>query len=216
MDHPLLGADSVMLNSTRTNTLNSADLRRMDPAQLTGPNDPFPDTSLPIGLERSTEFGFGVPKGMTGAEILQGCDETIAQTENRCQPLSQGTVFHNNQPFQQGSNGLLSRLSSPGDACSGIGAADPTFRCNQIESRMTQDEPEFGQRINLSFTIRSLTDSNGNLVAPAAGTYVRSVTEGGVTTTCTGSFTFNGSTQDANGDGRPDGYQLTTGSGHEC
>ncbi|MCI0526787.1 MAG: hypothetical protein L0Y56_04945, partial [Nitrospira sp.] len=64
------------------------------------------------------------------------------------------------------------------------------------------------QVMDLNFVIRSLTDADGNLIGAAEGTFTQSITENGVTKTCSGTFT-------STGDQGP-GFVMTSGPLHEC
>jgi hypothetical protein len=59
-----------------------------------------------------------------------------------------------------------------------------------------------------------LTDAAGNPIE-SQGTYTQTLAEDGVTSTCGGTFTFDGNLADANSDGRPDGLTLNWPA-HQC
>jgi hypothetical protein len=216
-------AQSLTLNLSNQSSVNIATLRGFDPATITGPSDPFPDTSNPfasaaLGACASSQFGCGVPEGSSPGHLFQNCD-TGATTGPPfdpvlCTPLTLSTVNHLGEAFQSLQNGLLSRLSTETSACSGLGPSSSSNRCNEIEYKFSQNVSEKGQVFDMSFSLRSLTDALGNPIG-SEGTYTQTLIEDGVTSTCGGTFTFNGNTADANSDGRPDGLTLI-GPAHQC
>lgn len=223
-----VGADltygqSITLNLSNQSNTNMATLRGFDPSTITSPSDPFPDTSNPFSANgfgecASSQFGCGVPKGSSDAHLFQNCDTGGATmppiTVTACTPLTLSTVNHLGAAFQSLENGLLSRLSTETSSCAGIGPSSPTRRCTEIEYKFSQDVAEKGQVWDMSFSVRSLTDADGNSIG-GTGSYTQTLKEDGVTSTCGGTFTFDGNTADADGDGRPDGLMLN-GPAHQC
>lgn len=220
---PAHGQQNFTLNFSNQANVDMALLRGFDPTTITGPSDPFPDTSnpfppSPFGACTSSQFGCGVPGGSSGMEILENCDTGGARlppfTVTSCTPLTLSRVNELGAAFQALENGLLSRLSTETTACTALGPASPTKRCTEIEYRFSQNIAEKGQAFDMSFSLRSLTDAAGNPIG-SEGTYTQTLAEDGVTSTCGGTFTFDGNTTDANGDGRPDGLTLV-GPAHQC
>jgi hypothetical protein len=215
---------SITLNLSNQANVNMATLRGFDPTIITGPSDPFPDTSNPfapnpLGGCASSQFGCGVPSGSSSVEILQNCDTggttTPPFTVASCTPLTLSRVNELGSAFQTLENGVLSRLSTETTACSGFGPApSPSIRCTEIEYRFSQNVAEKGQAFDMSFSVRSLTDASGSPIE-SRGSYTQTLVEDGVTSTCGGTFTFNGTVTDANGDGRPDGLTLS-GPAQQC
>lgn len=215
---------NITLNFSNQANVNMATLRGFDPMIITGPSDPFPDTSNPFapnpfGGCSSSQFGCGVPSGSSSVEIMQNCDTGGATTPPfavaSCTPLTLSRVNELGNAFQTLENGLLSRLSTETTACSGFGPApSPSIRCTEIEYRFSQNVAEKGQAFDMSFSVRSLTDAAGNPIQ-SQGSYTQTLVEDGVTSTCGGTFTFNGNLVDANGDSRPDGLTLN-GPAHQC
>jgi hypothetical protein len=217
------GQQIITLNLSNQANANMATLRGFDPTIITGPSDPFPDTSNPFapnpfGGCSSSQFGCGVPSGSSGEEILQNCDTAGATTPpfsvTSCTPLTLSRVNELGTAFQTLENGLLSRLSTETTACQAIGPSSLANRCTEIEYRFSQNVAEKGQAFDMSFSLRSLTDAAGNPIE-SRGTYTQTLVEDGVTSTCGGTFSFNGSIADANGDGRPDGLTLN-GPAQQC
>lgn len=219
------GADFLTLNLTSTQSIDHRDLRGFDPSVITSANDPFPDTSRPCCLNGSTMFGNGVPAGNTGNEINQNCsnefgfidihadDEDSAVltdfpglSSSSCNPPITSSVIQNDLVFQTSRNGLLSRRSTATVACNGLGVASLDRRCNEVTFGFLQDVQEQGQVMDITFSLRSLTDADGNLIGAAQGTFTQSITENGVTTACSGSFTFD----------EQNGFVITSGPLHEC
>lgn len=228
-------SDIGTINVTRSSHVNNPDLRGFDPEVITGPTDVFPDTTRPCCLEGSTQFGNGLAAGSSGESINQNCTEldlteppvvtpgrltefgtgdVLGEPESSpfpifnastCGALVTGNVFQNDLLFQQSRNGLLSRPQTDTTVCDDLGAPASDRRCNEITFGFLQDIPS-QQGMNLSFAIRSLTDANGNLIGAAQGTFTQSTTENGVTTACSGSFTFDETL----------GFVATSGPLHEC
>ena len=248
---------NITLNLSNQSNVNMATLRGFDPSTITGPSDPFPDTSNPfaasaLGGCASSQFGCGVPEGSSRADLIQNCDpgvsplvlsltnpggsvaniehppqdrsvlsvrptvsDELAQLDvDSCTPLTLTRVNHLGEAFQSLQNGLLSRLSTQTSACAAVGPSSPTTRCTQIEYAFSQNIVEKGQVFDMSFSVRSLTDASGNPIG-SRGSYTQTLREDGVTSTCGGTFAFDGNTADANADGRPDGLTLT-GPVHQC
>ncbi len=222
---------NITLNRTSQSNVDMTTLRGFDPTTITGPSDPHPDTSNPfaasaLGPCASSQFGCGVPEGGSAANLLQNCDtgaENVLPKASAplapinvtaCSPLTLSMVNHLGQAFQALDNGLLSRLSTETTACAAIGPSSPSNRCTEIEYKFSQNVAARGQVFDMSFSLRSLTDAAGNPVG-SQGSYTQMLTEDGVTSTCGGTFAFNGDTADANGDGRPDGLTLN-GPAHQC
>jgi hypothetical protein len=218
------GQNITTLNLSNQANVNMATLRGFDPTIITGPSDPFPDTSNPFapnpfGGCASSQFGCGVPSGSSSVEVLQNCDTGGATappfTVTSCTPLTLSRVNELGSAFQTLESGVLSRLSTETTACSGFGPGpSPSIRCTEIEYRFSQNVAEKGQAFDMSFSVRSLTDANGNPIE-SRGTYTQTLVEDGVTSTCGGNFAFDGNTTDANGDGRPDGLALN-GPAQQC
>lgn len=217
------GQQIITLNLSNQANANMATLRGFDPTIITGPSDPFPDTSNPFapnpfGECSSSQFGCGVPSGSSAEEILQNCDTGGVTSPpfsvTSCTPLTLSRVNELGTAFQTLENGLLSRLSTETTACAAIGPSSPANRCTEIEYRFSQNVAEKGQAFDMSFSVRSLTDANGNPIE-SQGSYTQTLVEDGVTSTCGGTFSFNGNTTDANGDGRPDGLTLN-GPAQQC
>lgn len=226
---PAYGQQSITLNLSNQSNVDMATLRGFDPLTITGPSDPFPDTSNPFqpsidGLCTSSQFGCGVSSGSSGFNVLQNCDigtgnaplSTVAPpfTVTACSPLTLSRVTELANAFQSMEHGLLSRLSTETTACDGIGPADPLNRCNEIEYNFSQNVAEKGQVFDMTFSLRSLTDASGNPIG-SVGSYTQTLSEDGVTATCGGTFTFDGNLADANNDGRPDGMTLF-GPAQQC
>lgn len=216
-------AQSITLNLSNQSNVNMATLRGFDPTTITGPSDPFPDTSNPfppsgLGGCTSSQFGCGIAAGSSGAEVMQNCDTggapAPAFTVTTCTPLTLSSVTHLGEAFQSLQNGLLSRLSTETSSCAGVGPSSPNSRCTEIEYKFSQNVVEKGQVFDMSFSVRSLTDASGNPIG-SQGSYTQTLSEDGVTSTCGGTFTFDGNTADVNGDGRPDGLALN-GPAHQC
>ena len=226
-------AQSITLNRSSQSNVDMTTLRGFDPTTITGPSDPHPDTSNPfaasaLGTCASSQFGCGVPEGSSQANLLQNCAMGVSSEEvlpsafaplaplnvTACSPLTLSKVNHLGQAFQSLENGLLSRLSTETTACAAIGPSSPTSRCTEIEYTFSQNVAERGQVFDLSFSLRSLTDAAGNPVG-SQGSYTQTLGEDGVTSTCGGTFTFDGNTADANADGRPDGLTVN-GPVHQC
>ncbi len=131
-----------------------------------------------------------------------------------CTPLTLTQVNHLGAAFQSLQNGLLSRLSTETTACAAIGPSSSTSRCTEIEYNISQTVTARGQVFDMSFSLRSLTDAAGNPIG-SQGSYTQKLTEDGVTSTCGGTFAFNGNIADTNADGRPDGLTLN-GPAHQC
>ncbi|MBI3607666.1 MAG: hypothetical protein HY207_06850 [Nitrospirae bacterium] len=254
---PSYGGQNITLNLSNQSNVNMATLRGFDPSTITGPSDPFPDTSNPFAASAfggcaSSQFGCGVPEGGSRSNLLQNCDpgvspvvlpstnlstpvvdpghppaghsvfpvqppasEPLAQINiTSCAPLTLTQVNHLGEAFQSLQNGLLSRLSTETSACAAVGPSSESNRCTQIEYAFSQNVSEKGQVFDMSFSVRSLTDASGNPIG-SQGSYTQTLKEDGVTSTCGGTFTFDGNTADANGDGRPDGLTLK-GPAHQC
>jgi hypothetical protein len=247
---------NITLNLSNQTNANMATLRGFDPSTITGPSDPFPDTSNPfaasaLGGCASSQFGCGVPEGSSRSNLLQNCDPGVAQVVlpstnlsapvvdpghpparsafpvqtpasdslaqiniASCSPLTLTQVNHLGEAFQSLQNGLLSRLSTETSACAAIGPSSDSNRCTQIEYAFSQNVAEKGQVFDMSFSVRSLTDASGNPIG-SQGSYTQTLIEDGVTSTCGGTFAFDGNTADANADGRPDGLTLN-GPAHQC
>lgn len=247
---------SITLNLSNQTNANMAVLRGFDPSTITGPSDPFPDTSNPfaasaLGGCASSQFGCGVPEGSSRSNLLQNCDPGVAQVVlpstnlsapvvdpghppgrsvfpvqtpvsdsiaqiniASCAPLTLTQVNHLGDAFQSLQNGLLSRLSTETSACAAVGPSSDANRCTQIEYAFSQNVAEKGQVFDMSFSVRSLTDASGNSIG-SQGSYTQTLIEDGVTSTCGGTFAFDGNTADANADGRPDGLTLN-GPAHQC
>lgn len=215
---------NITLNLSNQSNVDMATLRGFDPTTITGPSDPFPDTSNPFppgipGTCTSSQFGCGVPSGSSGVEVLQGCDtagvEVPPFSVTSCTPLTLSRVNELGAAFQTLESGILSRLSTETTACSGFGPPPSlSSRCTEIEYRFSQNVAEKGQAFDMSFSLRSLTDAAGNPIE-SQGTYTQTLAEDGVTSTCGGTFTFDGNLADANSDGRPDGLTLN-GPAHQC
>lgn len=217
------GQQVITLNLSNQANVNMATLRGFDPTIITGPSDPFPDTSNPFapnpfGGCASSQFGCGVPSGSSEVEVLQNCDTggvgSPPFSVASCTPLTLSRVNELGTAFQTLESGLLSRLSTETTACQAIGPSSPANRCTEVEYRFSQNVAEKGQAFDMSFSLRSLTDAAGNPIA-SQGTYTQTLVEDGVTSTCGGTFQFNGDVTDANGDGRPDGLTLL-GPAHQC
>lgn len=248
MVHPAFAVDAQTNNTSNIANSNHPDLRGFDPSLLTGPNDPFPDTTQPCCLGGSPQFGQGLGlnalDNIGGGEINQNCNHLasgVAQSSlpavtlpathpqnvgsipdggisyapfpwtdpgNCDTPLPQ-TVYHSNLLFATFKNGLLSMPKGHTTACDTLVAAGGSAvsdRCNEITFGFLQDVQAQGQVMDLSFSIRSLTDANGALIGNAEGTFTQSVTENGTTTACSGAFTFD----------TPGGFVVTSGPLHEC
>jgi hypothetical protein len=223
------GQNAITLNLSNQANVNMDLLRGFDPTTITGPSDPFPDTSNPfpsssVGACTSSQFGCGVPQGSSNVDVLQNCDTGGATAlplsglplseMTSCTPLTASRVNELGGRFQTLNNGLLSRLSTETSACAAAGPSTPSSRCTQIEFGFSQNVAEKGQVFDMSFSVRSLTDADGNPIA-SVGSYTQTLQEDGVTSTCGGTFTFNGDLTDANSDGRPDGLTLV-GPAHQC
>ncbi|MFZ5862572.1 MAG: hypothetical protein ACOYXR_07030 [Nitrospirota bacterium] len=217
------GQNAFTLNLSNVANANMAQLRGFDPTAITGPSDPFPDTSNPfapsaLGACASSQFGCGVPQGSSSVDVIQNCDRGGATEPpfsiTSCSPLTTSRVNELAGAFQTMDSGLLSRLSTETSACAAVGPSAPTTRCTQIEYKFSQNVAEKGQVFDMSFSVRSLTDADGNPIA-SQGSYTQSLREDGVLSTCGGTFTFNGDLTDANNDGRPDGLTLI-GPAHQC
>ena len=217
------GQQITTLNLSNQANTNMAMLRGFDPAIITGPSDPFPDTSNPFapnpfGECASSQFGCGVPSGSSAVEVLQNCDTFGATSPpfsvTSCTPLTLSRVNELGTAFQSLENGVLSRISTETTACQAVGPSSPANRCTEIEYRFSQNVAEKGQAFDMSFSIRSLTDANGNPIA-SQGSYTQTLVEDGVTATCGGTFQFDGNLADADGDGRPDGLTLV-GPAQQC
>lgn len=238
--------DNYTVNATNIAQVNNPDLRGFDPSVVTGPDDPFTDTTRPCCLQGSTEFGNGLPPGHHKAEINQNCDsldvsgpppsfsgsdnpfavnvgdgQMVVEAgghpgvipsfmTNNCNAPLTGSVFHNHLPFQLSRNGLLSRRQSTTTACDTLAASSggsPNNRsCNEFTLGFLQDLQDQGQLIDMTFSIRSLTDADGKLIGPVEGSFIQSITDNGVTKACTGTFTFDESL----------GFVGTSGPLHEC
>jgi hypothetical protein len=209
--------DYVSLSLTSTQNTDNPDLRGFDPGIIASHDDPFPDTSQPVGLIGSTMFGSGVPSGNTRNEVNQNCSTVLGFTGEHppsfptfnttsCVPPVTSSVIHNEFAFQSSRNGLLSRRSTATTACDILGTTADDRRCNEITFGFLQDVQEQGQVMDLNFALRSLTDADGNLIGAAQGTFTQSVTENGVTTACSGTFTFD----------EQNGFVMTSGPLHEC
>lgn len=218
------GQNAITLNLSNQANVNMDLLRGFDPTTITGPSDPFPDTSDPfpssgVATCTSSQFGCGVPLGSSSVDVLQNCD-TGGATDlpmpeiTSCAPLTASRVNELGGRFQTLENGLLSRLSTETSACAAAGPSTPSSRCTQIEFGFSQNVAEKGQVFDVSFSVRSLTDADGNPIA-SVGSYTQTLQEDGVISTCGGTFTFNGDLTDANNDGRPDGLTLV-GPAHQC
>jgi len=209
-------SDFHTLTLTTLATVNNPDLRGFDSSTITGPNDPFPDTSRPCCLNGSTMFGNGLGTGNSQASLNQNCGRLDFTSEHppifagvdtpSCDPQTTSAVLHNELLFQTSRNGLLSRRSTTTTACNDLGTTADDRRCNEITFGFLQDIQEQGQVMDINFTIRSLTDADGNLVGAAQGTFTQSITENSVTSACSGSFTFD----------EQNGFVMTSGPLHEC
>ena len=209
-------SDSLTLSLTSTQQIDNPDIRGFDSSVIKSPNDAFPDTSRPCCLNGSTLFGNGVPAGNTGNDIRQNCDPAGFSgthpppfptfNNSNCNAQTTGAVFQNDLLFQASRNGLLSRRSTATTACNSLGTAANDRRCNEITFGFLQDIQEQGQVMDLSFSLRSLTDADGNLIGAAQGTFTQSITENGATKTCTGSFNFD----------EQNGFVMTSGPLHQC
>ncbi len=218
------GQQITTLNLSNQANVNMVTLRGFDPTIITGPSDPFPDTSNPFapnpfGGCASSQFGCGVPSGSSSVEVLQNCDTGGATTPPftvaSCTPLTLSRVNELGSAFQTLESGVLSRLSTETTACVAIpGPSSLSNRCTEIEYRFSQNVAEKGQAFDMSFSVRSLTDAAGNPIG-SQGSYTQTLVEDGVTSTCGGTFTFNGIVADANGDNRPDGLTLD-GPAQQC
>lgn len=220
---PAYGQQNITLNFSNQSNANMATLRGFDPGIITGPSDPHADTSNPFGpgipgMCTSSQFGCGVPSGSSNVEVMQNCDTGGASAPpfslSSCSPLRLSRVNELNNAFQTLDHGLLSRLSTETTACSAIGPSNPLNRCTEIEYQFSQNVVEKGQVFDMSFSLRSLTDANGNPIG-SQGSYTQTLKEDGVTSTCGGTFSFNGNLADGNADGRPDGLTLV-GPAQQC
>ena len=178
------GQDTFTTSSTAISNSNHALMRGFDPAAITSFNDPFPDTSTPCcGLENSTQFGNGVSSGSSSSLIDQRRNASLGGSG-----------------FPQTSRGSI--LSGPGPV--------PGERVNHIESSFDQEVTQQGQIFNLAFSIDSSTDSDGNLVGQATGSFTQVVSDPvstqGVTRICSGTFTYD----------TLNGFQLTSGPQQQC
>ena len=159
-------------------------MRGFDPEAISNPNDPFPNTETPCCfLEDSTQFGNGVPVGSSTSVVEQRRDGSLPD-ENLI-TTSRGSL-----------------LSGPGPV--------PGQRVNHIESSFDQEIIEQGQIFNLSFSIDSSTDSDGNLVGQAIGSFSQVVSDPvstqGILRVCSGTFTFD----------EINGFILTSGPETQC
>jgi hypothetical protein len=223
MGVPSYGQQLSTLNLSNQSNVDMATIRGFDPTTITGPSDPFPDTSNPFpqnGLSActSSQYGCGVPSGSSGMELLQNCDTGGALeppfSVSSCTPLTLSRVNELGDAFQRIENGLLSRLSTETPACAAIGPASSTNRCTEIEYSIFQNVAEKGQVFEMTFSLRALTDDSGNPIV-SQGSYTQALREDGVAATCGGTFTFNGDLTDANADTRPDGLTLV-GPAQQC
>ena len=176
--------DTFTTNSTSTSNSNQAEMRGFDPLAISNPNDPFPNTETPCCfLETSTQFGNGVPVGSSTSLIDQQRNSTVAD-----------------MGFPLSNRGSL--LSGPGSV--------PGQRVNHIESSFDQEVIEQGQIFNLSFSIDSTTDSDGNLMGQATGSFSQVVSDPvstqGLLRVCSGTFTFD----------EINGFTLTSGPQQQC
>ena len=176
--------DTTTTNSTTISNSNQAEMRGFDPVAISSPNDPFPDTSIPCCfLETSTQFGNGVPTGTSTSLIDQ----------LRITSLSDLGLPSTNRG---------SLISGPGSV--------PGQRVHHIESSFDQEVIEQGQIFNLAFSIDSTTDSDGNLLGEATGSFSQVVSDPvstqGVIRVCSGTFTFD----------EINGFILTSGPDQQC
>ncbi|MCI0528933.1 MAG: hypothetical protein L0Y56_15965, partial [Nitrospira sp.] len=143
-------SDYVSLSLTSTQNTDNPDLRGFDPSIIASPDDPFPDTSCPLCLIKSTMFGNGVPSGTSRQEVNQNCSDDLGFTGEHppdfptfntpsCIPPVTSSVIHNDLAFQSSRNGLLSRRSTATTACNSLGTAADDRRCNEITFGFLQD-----------------------------------------------------------------------------
>ena len=170
---------------------------------------------LPLTNPTTSVVNPGHPPRSSVFPVQAPATDPLAQINiTSCTPLTLTQVNHLGAAFQSLQNGLLSRLSTETTACAAIGPSSDTNRCTQIEYKFSQNVTAQGQVFDMSFSLRSLTDAAGNPIG-SQGSYTQALTEDGVTSTCGGTFAFDGNTADANGDGRPDGLTLN-GPAHQC
>lgn len=180
----VLAQDTFTTNSTSTANSNQAEMRGFDPLAISNPNDPFPNTETPCCfLETSTQFGNGVPTGSSTSIIDQQRNTSLSGA---------GLPMSNRD----------SLLSGPG--------VIPGQRVHHIESSFDQEVIEQGQIFNLSFSIDSTTDSDGNLLGQATGSFSQVVSDPvstqGLLRVCSGTFTFD----------ETNGFILTSGPEQQC
>ena len=228
-------SDTWTVNLSQMNNVNNADMRGFDPSVLTSAADLFPDVSRPCCLQGSSLFGNGINGGGSGEELNQNCTSTDfgepivtpnalrefstgsieVQAESApfptiavsdCNALTTGNVFQGEVLFQSNRNGLLSRPQADTINCDTLGSLIDGNRCNEITFGFLQDVSSAGQILDLTFTIRSLTDADGNLLGSAEGTMTQTITDAGVEETCSGTFTVDEST----------GFVMTAGSLQGC
>ena len=225
MSAPSYGQQNFTLNLSSQSNVDMATIRGFDPKSITGPSDPFPDTSNPFpagapGVCTSSQYGCGVPSGSSGEQVLQNCDTGGSLqppfSVSSCTPLTLSRVNELAGAFQHLEHGMLSMPSSQTSECSApeFGPADPSNRCTQIEYSFSQNVMEKGQVFEMTFSLRSLTDASGNPIF-SQGSYTQTLKEDGVTSSCGGTFTFDGNLADTNNDARPDGLSLH-GPAQQC
>ena len=204
--HWVKAGETLTFHNTNFKTTNDAGFRGFSLPETPGPI-PFPKTSIPCCLQNSTQFGFGVPGGSSSRVINQNCDQLLFEATNRCVPSVSSQVSQDGVVLQSTAHGLLSRLQLDAPSCNGLGTG---FRCNQIETQLTQIVPENSQSFSLKFSVISLTDPNGNLTGSAKGTFEQTINDpqatGGLTRTCKGAFTYDS----------VNGYALTAGPSAGC
>jgi hypothetical protein len=155
-----------------------AAIQNHDPATV------FPDTSVPFfagdpraaqlpaiiakALPPNNQFGVGIPLG------------------------SDGFTTFNRIPFKLADQGLLLSVdnimvSAPATG----GGKNNTFNLQLRQTTPGAHVSGGDQVFAILFSIKSLTGPDGNLVGTATGTFTQDITEGGVTTTTTGTIQFD-------------------------
>ena len=137
---------------------------RMNPALMSSISDPHPDTSFP--------------------QTMSGTQSDTQFGRNVVSGFSQAELDLTTTSVVPGFQSVINRINS---------TPSGTSRLNQLQTQIHQNQSQVGYIFDNKFGITSMTDSAGNLIGQANGTFIQTrqeVVPGGVqTTTCVGTFT---------------------------
>jgi hypothetical protein len=150
---------------------------RMNPALMTSISDPHPDTSFP--------------------QTMSGTQADTQFGRNVVSGFSQASLDSTTTSVVPNFQSVINRINS---------TPSGTSRLNQLQTQIHQNQSQVGYIFDNNFGITSMTDSAGNLIGQATGTFIQTrqeVVPGGTqTTTCTGTFTYDAT----------NGFTLTSGT----